>query len=177
MTRHGGPRVGPSASSEGFGVLLRELAGGDPPHTCKLIFIDDPTGFGHRVMDGDRVVEHVLTRKAEFEAAVAEKLADGFAETDRSLTRRVFATANKFWIVLLDGDTLRIQFGGIRVNWRESSGQTKDKLFRDRARAVAAYRKAIEGKRAEGYREKYARKVPRPAAAKAPKEPGKKGSR
>lgn len=39
-------------------MLLRELTGGDPPPTCKLNFIDDPTGFGHRVTDGDRAVEH-----------------------------------------------------------------------------------------------------------------------
>jgi predicted DNA-binding WGR domain protein len=158
-------------------MLLRELIGGEPPYACNLIFIDDPTGFGHRAMDSEKVVEHVLTKEAEFDQAVAEKLTDGFSETERSLTRRVFATANKFWIVMLDGNTLRIQFGGIRVNWRESSGQTKNKLSRDRERAVAAYQKAIEGKRAEGYREKYGRKVPIPAASNEPKKPGKKGSR
>ena len=89
----------------------------------------------------------------------------------------VFTTANKFWIVMLDENTLRIQFGGIRVNWRESFGQPKDKQFRDRDRAVAAYRKAIEGKRAEGYRERYGRKVLIPAASEEPKKPGRKGSR
>jgi predicted DNA-binding WGR domain protein len=155
-------------------MLLRELTGGDPPHVCNLIFIDDPTGFGHRVMDGDRVAEHVLTRRADFDAAVAEKLAAGYAETDRSLTRRVFATADRFWIVQLDGTTLRTQAGGIRVNWRESAGQARDKEFRDRDRAVAAYHKAIEAKRAEGYRERYGRTVAIPAA---PKTPGKKGAR
>ena len=36
-------------------MLLRELIGGDPPHTCKLLFLDDPTGFGHRVTDGDPI--------------------------------------------------------------------------------------------------------------------------
>jgi len=158
-------------------MLLRELVGGDPLYACKLIFIDDPTGFGHRGMDGENVVEHVITKTADFDQAVADKLAEGFTETERSLARRVFATADKFWIVMLDGDTLRVQLGGIRVNWRESSGQTKNKLFRDRERAVAAYRKAIEGKRAEGYREKYARNVPIPAASNEPKKPGKKGSR
>jgi predicted DNA-binding WGR domain protein len=166
-----------SGPFEEDGMLLRELIGGDPPYACKFIFIDDPTGFGHRATDGEKVVEHVLTKKAEFDRTVMEKLAEGFTETERSLSRRVFATVNKFWIVMLDGDTLRVQFGGIRVNWRESSGQTKGKLFRDRERAVAAYQKAIEGKRAEGYREKYGRKVPIPATSKEPKKPGKKGSR
>ena len=68
-------------------MLLRELIGGDSPYTCKLIFLDDPTGFGHRVTDGDRVVEHVLTKQAEFEQIMAEKIAEGFVETERSLTR------------------------------------------------------------------------------------------
>ena len=155
-------------------MLLRELAGGDPPHVCKLIFIDDPSGFGHRVMDGERVAEHVLTKWPEFDAAVAEKIAQGYAETDRSLTRRVFATADRFWIVQIDGTTLRTQTGGIRVNWRKSAGQSRDKEFRDRDRAVAAYQRAIEVKQSEGYVEKYGRKVTVPTV---PKIPGKKGSR
>ena len=158
-------------------MLLRELVGGDPPHTCKLIFTDDPTGFGHRVTDGDRVLEHVLTRAPKFERAVAEMLAAGFAETERSLTRRVFVTADRFWIVWLAGDTLGTQSGGIRTDWRESSGQTKAKEFRDRDRAVAAYHKAIADKRADGYREKYERAVAIPGAPKTPKKPGKKKSR
>src|SRR6188508_1678049 len=62
-------------------MLLRQFVGGDPPHTCTLVFIDDPTGFGHRVVDGGRLVEHVLTREAEFERAVAEKGSEGFVET------------------------------------------------------------------------------------------------
>ncbi len=158
-------------------MLLRELVGGDPPHACKLILIDNPTGFGHRVTDGDRVVEHVLTHETEFERAVAEKTAEGFAETERSLTRRVFATADRFWIVWLDGDTVVTQAGGIRADWRESSGQSKAKEFRDRDRAVAAYHKAVADKRADGYREKYERPVVIAETSKGVKKPGKKKSR
>jgi predicted DNA-binding WGR domain protein len=158
-------------------MLLRELIGGDPPHTCTLVFIDDPTGFGHRVVDGDRLVEHVLTREAEFARAVAEKTAEGFVETERSLTRRVFATADRFWIIWLDGDTVGSQAGGIRAGWRESSGQVKVKEFRDRDRAVAAYHRAIADKRAESYREMYGRPVTIADAPTAPKKSGKKKSR
>ena len=140
-------------------MLLRELIGGDPPYTCKLIFIDDPTGFGHRVVDGDRVLEHVFTRLEEFDHAVACKITEGFEEPERSLSRRVFATADMFWIVALDGNTLRMRFGGIRVEWRESTGQSRAKEFRDRDRAVAGYHKAIADKQAEGYRELFARTV------------------
>lgn len=158
-------------------MLLRELIGGDPPHTCKLILIDDPTGFGHRVTDGDRVLEHVLTHAAEFERAVAEKMAEGFVESERSLTRRVFATGDRFWVVWLDGDTLGSQSGGIRTGWRASSGQVKVKEFRDRDRAVAAYHRAIADKQAESYRELYGRPVTITETPKAQKKSGKKKSR
>ena len=158
-------------------MLLRELIGGDLPRACKLILIDDPTGFGHRVTDGDWVLEHVLTKAPEFERAVAEKVAEGFVETERSLTRRVFATADRFWIVWLDGDTVGSQSGGIRADWRESSGQVKGREYRDRARAVAAYHKAVADKRAEGYREMYGRPVTIGDAPAAPKKSGKKKSR
>ena len=158
-------------------MLLRELVGGDPPYTCKLIFLDDPTGFGHRVTDGDRVVEHVLTKGADFERAVAAKIAEGFGETERSLTRRVFVTADRFWIVALDGDTLRTQSGGIRADWRESSGQARNKEFRDRDRAVSAYHRVIADKLGEGYAEQYTRPVLIADTPKTPKKPGKKKSR
>jgi predicted DNA-binding WGR domain protein len=158
-------------------MLLRELVGGGPPHTCKLIFIGDPTGFGHRVMDGDRLVEHVLTKQAEFERAVAAKTAQGFVETERSLTRRVFVNADRYWIVWLDGDTLAAHSGGIRPDRRESSGQVKVKEYRDRDRAIAAYHRAVADKRAEGYRELYGRPVTIAEAPPVPKTSGKKKSR
>lgn len=90
---------------------------------------------------------------------MAEKVGEGFAESERSLTRRVFATADRFWTVWLDGDTLGTQSGAIRAGWRESAGQTKAKEFRDRDRAVAAYHAAVADKRAGGYREEYERTV------------------
>ena len=158
-------------------MLLRELVGGDPEYAYRLIFRDDPTGFGHRVVDGDRVLEHVLTRTVDFEQAVAETIAAGFTETERSLTRRVLVTDSAFWILSLDRDTLRVQFGGLRVNWDASSGQTREKAFRHRDRAVAAYHKAIAEKLAEGYREQDARPVSIAALPNAPKTPGKKKSR
>ncbi len=158
-------------------MLLRELTGGDPPYACKFIFNDDPTGFGHRVMDGGRVVEHVLTKSVDFEQAVAEKIADGFTETERSLSRRIFVSSEQFWIVWLDGDAIGTQVGGLRVKWRESVGQTRVKEFRDRDRAVAAYHKAIADKLADGYHEHYGREVTLPDSPKTPKKPGKKKSR
>lgn len=158
-------------------MLVRELVGGDPPYACKVIFLDQPAGFGHRVTDGGRVVEHVLTRHAEFEAAVAARLAEGFAETDRSLTRRVFVADGMFWAVALDGDAVRTRFGKVRPDWRESSGEARDREYRDRARAVAAYHRAVAEKVEAGYREFHPRPVVFPDAPTPPKPPGKRKSR
>jgi len=158
-------------------VLLRELIGGDPPYRCRLILRDDPSAFGHRVTGGGRVTEQALTRLADFEEAVAAKIAEGFAETERSLTRRVLVSSDRFWIVALDGDTVRTQFGRILTEWRESSGQNRDKEFRDRDRAVAAYHRAIADKLKEGYEERYARPVLIADVPNAAKKPGKRKSR
>ncbi len=157
-------------------MLVRELVGGEPAYTCRLIFRDDPAGFGHRVTDEGRVVEHVLTRRDDFEEAVAARIAEGFAETGRSLTRRVFVAGDRYWIVALDGDTVRTQFGRIRIDWRPSSGEARDREFRDRDRAVAAFHRAVAGKLEEGYREEYARPIDY-AAPKSPPKPGKRKSR
>jgi len=158
-------------------MLLRELTGGDPPYTCKLIFIDDPSRFGHRVTDGDRVMEHVFTKWAAFEEGMSEKVSEGFAETERSLSRRVFVIPEHYWIVWLDRDTVVTQSGGNPVNWQESAGLTKAKEFRDRDRAVAAYHKAIADKLECGYREIYGRVVTIADVPRASRKPGKKKSR
>ncbi|MCE9564062.1 MAG: hypothetical protein K8U57_18620 [Planctomycetes bacterium] len=158
-------------------MLLREFVGGDPPHSCKLMLIDDPTGFGHRVLDGGQMVEHVLTQSADFERATAAKMSEGFTETERSLTRRIFVNESQFWIVWLDGVTIGTQVGGLRVKWKESVGQTRVKEFRERDRAVAAYHRVIAAKQAEGYREESSRAV---AIADMPNTPlnlGKKKAR
>ena len=158
-------------------MLVRELVGGDPPYTCTVTFLDQPAGFGHRVADGDRVVAHVLTRYAEFEEVVAARLAEGFAETARSLTRRVFVADGMFWVVALDGTAVRTRFGKVRADWRESSGEARDREYRDRDRAVAAYHRAVADREEAGYRELYPRAVPIPAAPPAPGQSGKRKSR
>lgn len=162
---------------EGRSVLLRELVGGDPPYVCKLIFLDDPSGFGHRVTDGGRVTERVLTSFADFEGAAVTKVAEGFAETARSLSRRVFVLSDRFWIVALDGYTVRTHFGRMLLEWRESVGQNKRKEFRDRDRAASAYHRAIADKREEGYEEQYARSVSLDDTPTAGTKPGKRKSR
>ncbi|MBA4191374.1 MAG: hypothetical protein C0467_25625 [Planctomycetaceae bacterium] len=159
-------------------MLVREFVGGDTrPFSCKVVFIDQPSGFGHRVTDGNRVVEHVLTKRSDFDQVIAQKVAEGFAESERSLTRRVFTTLDRFWIVWLDGDVLGTHLGVLSSNWNESVGQTKSKEFRDRERAVAAYHRAIVGKLADGFAERDARAVTVPVVLKVSKKPGKRKSR
>ncbi|VTR95125.1 unnamed protein product [Gemmata massiliana] len=105
---------------------------------------------------------------------MTKKLAEGFEETERSLTRRVFTTTDQFWIVTLEGNAVCVHFGGIRPDWNESLGQKRSKLYRDRNRAVAAYHRAIAGKLEEGYVEQYAREVLIPENSG---KPGTKGAR
>ena len=158
-------------------MLLREFIGGNPPYFCKLIFRDDAAGFGHRVTDGERMVVRVLTILADFEQAKSEITAEGFVETERSLSRRVFVNADRYWIVTLDGNTVRTQFGGMRVDWRETSGQVKDREFRDRDRALAAYYRSISDKQAEGYVEEYVRGVEIANTPSTTKKPSKRKAR
>ncbi len=91
------------------------------------------------------MVERVLTDRADFEEAESELIAEGFADSERSLSRRVFVNADRYSIVALDGYTLRTQFVGIQVDWRESSGQVRDKEFRDRDRLPQGYRGQSSG--------------------------------
>jgi predicted DNA-binding WGR domain protein len=158
-------------------VLVRELVGGDPPYASKVILLDQPTGFGHRVTDGGWVLESVLTNRTAFDETVTAMLAEGFTETDWSLTRRVFVTTDLFWIVALDGDTLHTQFGRIRPDWRQSSGQVREREYRTRDRAVAAYHRAVVDKIEEGYREADPRPVQIDASEAATKKTGKRKSR
>jgi predicted DNA-binding WGR domain protein len=155
-------------------MLVRELTGGDPPLTCTVTFVDDPLRFGHRVTDGGRPVAQVLTRREDFERAVAEHAAAGFEETERSLTRRVLTTADRFWIVTLEGNAVCVHAGPIRPDWNEAVGHKRSKHYRDRSRASAAYHRAVAGKREEGYDEQYARDVTIPGGADGP---GAKGAR
>ena len=119
----------------------------------------------------------VLVRITDFEEAVTAKHAEGFTETERSLTRRVFTAADRHWIISLDGDTVRTLAGPVRADWREASGHARDKEFRDRDRAVAAYHRAIADKQAEGYGERYARAVVIADTPTGPKKTGKKKAR
>jgi predicted DNA-binding WGR domain protein len=84
--------------------------------------------------------------------------ADGWAETERSLTRRVFwhtdAQPGKFWIIWLDVNAYETRSGRIPKElwrWDVNSGRLAAKAFATRERAVSAYEKLIKGKQAAGY--------------------------
>ena len=88
----------------------------------------------------------------------------------------MFVSADRFWIVALDGATVRTQFGRVQIDWRKS-GRDRGKEFRDRDRAVAAYHRAVADKLGEGYEERYARPVLIADTPAAPKKSGKRKSR
>jgi hypothetical protein len=89
----------------------------------------------------------------------------------------VRAFGHRNWVVAHDGTTVRTQFGRARADWRESSGEARDREYRDRDRAVAAYHRAVAGKVEEGYREWYPRPVLIADAPEAPPKAGRRKSR
>jgi len=108
--------------------------------------------------------------KRILEAKVTGLLADGWEESLRSLSRRVWLfpdlkKPSKFWAVRLEGATLVVQFGAI--NGRNgnpfeddrAAGQIKRKVFPSAADAHAAFDKAIAEKGAEGYKEMWRRRI------------------
>jgi len=103
---------------------------------------------------------------AAFEKHIRKMTKDGWSESERSRTRRVFKLVNeesrKAWIVWRSGKTVGVQFGKIPKDlflWSDKSGQTKLKDYPTREKAEAAFEKAIAGKLAEGYVELHARET------------------
>src|SRR5262249_43812312 len=90
---------------------------------------------------------------------VSEKLSSGFAETERSLTRRSFeynkGNHRRFWIIELDGASHLARFGRIPENDRYGyggpGGQRRAKRFGSPEEARASYEKLIRQKLREGY--------------------------
>ena len=90
---------------------------------------------------------------------VSKKPSSGFAETERSLTRRSFeyikGKHRKFWIIELDGISQLTRYGHIPKNDRYGyggrSGQRRAKLFGSPDEARASYEKLIREKLKEGY--------------------------
>jgi len=103
---------------------------------------------------------------AEFNNRLATKEKEGWRETERSISRRVFRSTGtsqgKFWIIWLDEHSVIVQFGKIPkayISWTTRSGQTKTKDFPNRAKALQAYERMIAGKLVEGYDEIHQRKT------------------
>jgi predicted DNA-binding WGR domain protein len=94
---------------------------------------------------------------------VKKKLAQGYVETEKSLSRRTFhlisGKSKKFWAVELDRPSMTVQFGRIDTYGR-CRGQKKTKTFGDQETALAKYHEAIEEKVRKGYVEVHMRKTP-----------------
>jgi predicted DNA-binding WGR domain protein len=89
---------------------------------------------------------------------IAKKLSSGFAETERSLSRRSFeyikGNQRKFWIIELDGAGHLVRYGRIPKNgygYGVPGGQRRAKLFGSPEEARASYEKLVRQKLKEGY--------------------------
>ena len=110
------------------------------------------------------VRELFIRTKKRFDAAVAKASKAGFKETQRSLSRRAFyfgkVNQGKFWIIELDGESQRVQYGQLQAyGWNHYIGTAKEREFEDEASALLDYHKKIEKKLREGYVEFHARKT------------------
>jgi predicted DNA-binding WGR domain protein len=146
-------------------ISCRDTTRGEYDYTdyCKRYGLD----FGKAKSEAEfaRQVEVVLRRMA----------ADGWVETEASLSRRVlWSTARppgKFWIICLNGAWHQIQFGRIPKvlgHWTGYSGSRSENHFSTPERALAAYHRLIAKKLAEGYVEIDPRPTPYTALAEEP---------
>ncbi len=90
---------------------------------------------------------------------VRDKLSAGFAETERSLTRRSFeyrqGKHRKFWVIELGGASHLVRYGRVpkddRHGYGINGGQRRTKEFGSPEEARASYEKLIRQKLKEGY--------------------------
>jgi len=123
-------------------------------------WISEKTGF--QDVDGSytvRMFDSDESAEAEFNVKVAEAIANGWTETERSLSRRVFVEAEKgkVWMIELDGDQYTVRFG------KDPRGRTADPgnflrnerttQFDSPEKARKGYHKVIDAKLREGYQE------------------------
>jgi predicted DNA-binding WGR domain protein len=125
------------------------------------------TGRGMTSFDFDRLnfgssytwldsEEEAVTRAQQ---EVGKRLSAGFAETERSVSRRSFVyiagKSRKFWVIELDRACLFARYGRIPKNDRYGyggpGGQRQAKLFNSPEEARASYEKLIRKKLKDGY--------------------------
>jgi predicted DNA-binding WGR domain protein len=85
-------------------------------------------------------------------------LMDGWAETESSLSRRIFrqtdGNSNKFWIICLHGNEYEVHYGRIPKysgQWHGNVGVKITKNFLTRKLAISAYDRIIRQKLSHGY--------------------------
>ena len=98
----------------------------------------------------------------DFDRQVQQKLEEGYQETQPSLSRRAFyqgdPESGKFWIIELEDEACRVQFGKIpSYGYIEYGGTKRVKDLDSRQEALQDYFKQIAGKLKEGYQELHPR--------------------
>jgi len=114
--------------------------------------------------DRGRQVEAGARSKREFDRLVKEKLNEGYAETEQSLSRRAFyhgkPDEGKFWIIELVDEAVHLQYGKIPSRgYSDRTGQKRVKDYDTTEQARKEYFKQVAKKLKEGYEEFHPRKT------------------
>jgi predicted DNA-binding WGR domain protein len=138
-------------------MLQRELKRGRSRRSICTVTLDAGTvtvEFPHRGGADVAVFRYSSAGDAQrrFEDEVKKKQAAGYAETDRSLSRRTFllikGESKEFWVIELEGSNHHIRFG--RMD-NHAPGRRRHIGFSDEIVALASYYKKIDAKLREGY--------------------------
>jgi predicted DNA-binding WGR domain protein len=101
--------------------------------------------------------------RGDFDRLLRKQLDEGWTETEKSLSWRIFTRADYFWTIELDATSLTVQYGMIPApdnDWNEKTGHTRTRKFTTRDEALAQYRASIARKLEKGYVEVQKRRTP-----------------
>lgn len=126
------------------------------------LIIEDECGGARHWSDGNPA-----SAEREFAKEIATQERQGWKESERSLSRRIFQHTHtepgKYWIVWLDDNNIFARFGKVLkgpAHWNHQRGQLKVREYSSHEEALKEYEKAIAAKLVEGYQEVYARQTP-----------------
>lgn len=104
---------------------------------------------------------------SDFKRQVRQRKAQGWTESERSLSRRIFLSegdgCSNYWIIWLDDNKVAIRYGKVPAKprrWCHRGEPTRVKEFQNRPEALQSYAELIATKIVEGYVEAPARKGP-----------------
>lgn len=138
-------------------MLRRELVKGNS--TVTLLLID----YDYLHTDGNHIEQGVRSHEA-LEWEVKKKVAEGYRETERSLSRRAFYHGSpergKFWIIDLEDEAVGVRSGKIPpYGVHAYTGTERIKDYESAGQALREYHRQIAQKLVDGFQEFHPRKT------------------